>query len=313
MNWKLFWHKRQKEILEKISKNPSNSILFSWPKWIWKLEMAKDFAKIILWLSGENCEKIDKNIFPDCVILDKLWIDWCDEKEVFSSTNISQEDRKKKKVKTDIISISDIQKIIEIANKKPQFSTKKIIIIRDIERMNISSANAFLKTLEEPASDIFFICTTSNKNLLLETIISRVQEINFFPLKNEDIEAFLLKNNFEWNLKDAISFSFWKISKVKKFLENDLFLENDKKNMKEISDFFNKSSYLEKIKRAEIISSNIDILNEEIWYWFLFSDLEIKNWNKKISDLFSNLINLQSDIKSNVNKKIALENFYFGF
>jgi len=47
-----------------------------------------------------------------------------------------------------------------------------------------------LKTLEESKNSIF-ICTTENKNLLLPTIISRFQEIEFFKLSDEEIRKFL--------------------------------------------------------------------------------------------------------------------------
>jgi len=314
MNWSFNWHDRQKKILENIAKNPVNSYLFSWEKWIWKLQMAKDFAKIILRVSEEDSEKIDKNILPDCIIMDKLWIEWCDETEVFSSSNFPQNQRKTKpKAKTDIIWIDDIHEIIKISNKTPQILTKKVIILRDIERMNAKSANAFLKTLEEPADDTFFICTSSNKNLLLDTIISRLQIINFEVLNNNNIKDFLVTNNFEWDSEKAVNYSFWKLSRAKLFLSEDEYLEKIEAYLKIIEQLYVSTSHLEKVKRATYQTWKDGDLSKEIEYWAFFLQEKIKSWDKKASSVFENYLILIQDLKSNVNKKLALENFYFSF
>jgi DNA polymerase III subunit delta' len=52
---------------------------------------------------------------------------------------------------------------------------KKIGIVSDCDRMNKESQNAFLKTLEEPPSDTFFLLTTGNPLALLPTTRSRCQ------------------------------------------------------------------------------------------------------------------------------------------
>ncbi len=54
---------------------------------------------------------------------------------------------------------------------------KKIGIIYDCDRMNISSQNAFLKTLEEPPRESLFILATGNPSALLPTTRSRCQTL----------------------------------------------------------------------------------------------------------------------------------------
>jgi len=54
---------------------------------------------------------------------------------------------------------------------------KKIGIIYDADRMKSEAQNAFLKTLEEPPSDTFFILTSGNPLALLPTTRSRCQLI----------------------------------------------------------------------------------------------------------------------------------------
>jgi replication-associated recombination protein RarA len=63
--------------------------------------------------------------------------------------------------------------------------------------MNISAANAFLKTCEEPLPKRLIIATTSNHIQLLETILSRALTIKFNELKNKELlERMNTKNMF---------------------------------------------------------------------------------------------------------------------
>ncbi|MFA7230250.1 MAG: hypothetical protein WC071_03175 [Victivallaceae bacterium] len=56
-------------------------------------------------------------------------------------------------------------------------ANKKIGIIFDADRMNTESQNAFLKTLEEPPADCFFILATGNPSAMLPTTRSRCQTL----------------------------------------------------------------------------------------------------------------------------------------
>ena len=69
---------------------------------------------------------------------------------------------------------------------------KKVFLISNAETMNAEASNSLLKTLEEPSSDALFILTVSQKEQLLETIISRCQLIQFDLLGEEEIQAALI-------------------------------------------------------------------------------------------------------------------------
>ena len=62
---------------------------------------------------------------------------------------------------------------------------RRIILIMDADRMNPSTANALLKTLEEPPSDTVFLLTSNAPSSLLPTVVSRCQSLRFSPLSNE--------------------------------------------------------------------------------------------------------------------------------
>ena len=336
MQFKTIWHEWQKNILQKMLKIPSHAYLFSWPKWIWKLLIAKDFTKwlILNWKkinfqiseqlnSNEISRKIDQNIYEDLIILDKLWIDWemTDLEEISKYTNLSQEHRIKKKPspKTNTISNWDIHEIIKQANKS-SINWRKIIIIRDIERMNQSAFNSFLKTLEQPPKDTIFLCTSSNSQKLAPTILSRVQELKFNFLTNSQIKQFLLENNKsnldETELDEIVKYSFWRISSAKKLLNNlwDLIITKDLFNT--VEKIFNWESIWFKIKRAWEVVLEKEILDKEleVWYYFLRSRLfDISYKSEMVLNWLNNLLELRKDFNYNLNKRLSLENFYLSF
>ncbi len=70
---------------------------------------------------------------------------------------------------------------------------RRIVIIVDAENMNTEAANAFLKTLEEPHQGVSIILTSSQPERLLQTIVSRCQELVVPPLDDDSIIEELLR------------------------------------------------------------------------------------------------------------------------
>jgi DNA polymerase-3 subunit delta' len=68
----------------------------------------------------------------------------------------------------------------------------RIVIVSEAQLMGEEAANAFLKTLEEPSPRTLLILTSSQRERLLPTILSRCQEIRFDLLTDEEIAAALV-------------------------------------------------------------------------------------------------------------------------
>ncbi len=62
---------------------------------------------------------------------------------------------------------------------------RRVVYIEDADLMEDSAANAFLKTLEEPAEGVHFLLTTRNLRGVLDTVVSRCQAVRFAPLPTE--------------------------------------------------------------------------------------------------------------------------------
>ncbi len=94
----------------------------------------------------------------------------------------------------------------------------KIMIIWQADRMNMSCANKLLKILEEPPPQTLFIFISAFPDLLLPTILSRLQTIRIPALKEEDI-MFFLNSKLDISEKDAKSLSALSGGSISRALE----------------------------------------------------------------------------------------------
>jgi len=90
-------------------------------------------------------------------------------------------------------SIDSMRQFCEQVYMSPYQSKWKIFIIHDAERMLPSSANALLKTFEEPAKDSIIILLSSAPSMLLPTVISRCRTIRFHHLEETAVADYLQK------------------------------------------------------------------------------------------------------------------------
>ncbi len=85
-------------------------------------------------------------------------------------------------------SIMMLQQRLELSIHEANY---RICIIEGADQMNPSTANAFLKTLEEPPQKTIIILITERLSMLLPTILSRCQTLYFNPLSRSNIEHIL--------------------------------------------------------------------------------------------------------------------------
>lgn len=79
------------------------------------------------------------------------------------------------------IGVDLIRKLVVKSQQKSQLAGAQVYIVPDCERMTEASANALLKTLEEPGKQKFIILTSAHPSRLLPTIISRLQQYKITP------------------------------------------------------------------------------------------------------------------------------------
>jgi DNA polymerase-3 subunit delta' len=89
------------------------------------------------------------------------------------------------------LKIDKIRDLQRRARHKMDTATR-VIVVEGADAMQKSAANAFLKTLEEPTPGTVIVLLSSRPSLLLPTILSRCQRINFSPLSRETVTSLIM-------------------------------------------------------------------------------------------------------------------------
>jgi DNA polymerase-3 subunit delta' len=77
------------------------------------------------------------------------------------------------------ISAEATRGLIDQLQQSPAVAPRKVAILHEVDRMNITAANIFLKTLEEPPANTQLLLLTTRPYALLPTIRSRVLQFRF--------------------------------------------------------------------------------------------------------------------------------------
>jgi len=76
-------------------------------------------------------------------------------------------------------------------NTRTKHVDKQIIIIDYAERMTHQAQNAFLKLLEEPGKNVYFILVSHSVSKLLPTVLSRVESLNIRSITTDQSKELL--------------------------------------------------------------------------------------------------------------------------
>lgn len=149
-------HKREREELSGLLSRDGLSLSFSGKEGTGKKLVALSFLRELLGIS--ESDDIRKN--PDLFLIEK---------------------------EDEMIKADDIRALINFSGIKSYLGGKKAVLIDNAENMNKNTQNALLKILEEPPKGEFIILITKDFEELLPTIRSRVTNIRFQDLKDEEM------------------------------------------------------------------------------------------------------------------------------
>jgi DNA polymerase-3 subunit delta' len=139
----------------------------------------------------------------------------------------------------------------------------KVLLVENIERMTPETANALLKTLEEPPSQVIFLLTTAHVEDILQTVLSRVRLLKFRTLPDEKIAA-LLHQKFpfesEEKIQALVNFAFGLPGRALFFAGNEKLLAQAQALFEQVRDVLRRNDTVEKFA---LVSSVVD--NEELF------------------------------------------------
>lgn len=104
-----------------------------------------------------TCRRIDRAVFPDVTVFDRA----------------TQAERERTSGKNLALTIATVRDVSSQVAYRPSESRWKIVIVDDVESMQETAQEAFLKTLEEPPAYAVIFLLTTDADLLLATVRSR--------------------------------------------------------------------------------------------------------------------------------------------
>lgn len=236
------------------------------------------------------------------------------------------------------IKIDEIREIIYETIESSFNSPKKIFIICGVENLRKESANALLKTIEEPPKNVYFILLSRTLNII-PTIKSRA--IKFHLESSTSLELGVDKKTYDFFDGNENDIKLFK----KNYLEKNISLENLSFEIKTVEDILknivNMQNYLfynlETENYLELIikyNKSIEFLVKEVKFWdmenvyFMLNEIEIEvkknrefliNFLSKViicakvmvnSKDLKKLIEIKNSLRNNVNIGSILFNFF---
>ena len=151
-----------------------HAYLFSGPDGVGKTLFAIELAKVLLCRNGGEraCDRC-----PDCLMADH---GRHPDLNVVQAQGVSR-----------VIKIEQAREVRRMLHLTPVQAGRRVVVIREADRMAEAVGNTLLKTLEEPAPSALLILTSAQPSVLLLTIRSRCQEIRFGPLSPDQVRQIL--------------------------------------------------------------------------------------------------------------------------
>jgi DNA polymerase-3 subunit delta' len=172
------WQNESWQSLQGLRTRLPNALLLKGAKGIGKLELALIFAQSLLCQkstpSGMPCETcpachwFEQDSHPDFRLIQPEALSQSDD-----ALNQVDEKKEGKKKPSQEISVAQIRALANFTNLSAHQGGYRVVVIHPAESMNDNSANALLKTLEEPTDQLLFILVTHKPQQLLATILSR--------------------------------------------------------------------------------------------------------------------------------------------
>jgi len=300
-------HKNQWNLLTKAAKlgRLSHAYLFSGPEKVGKKKLALEFAKYLNCSSQnkpcqkcKSCQDIENMTYPDFILV----------KPESSSGEIQ------------ISQIRDLNKRLSL---KPYLSSFKIAVLDKVHSMGLEAQSSFLKLLEEPRGKTILILITQYPEMLLPTIVSRVQKIKFFPVSIKEIKNYLLEQGvLKEKAEEICSFCFGKPGLALEMFSNPQELEKKKVGLEQLKKVIG-SDISFRFHYAKNLSEEKEKAKETLDLWlnyfrnvFLFRlgiiENKVEDFKQysleKVKEIIRNIQLTEFLISTtNVNLKLALE------
>lgn len=90
------------------------------------------------------------------------------------------------------IKIDALRGLLEALSLHPLESSRRVVLIHEVDALTVQAQNALLKSLEEPVAGDYFLLTTRNEAAVLPTILSRCRLVRLLPWPLHKVRDYLV-------------------------------------------------------------------------------------------------------------------------
>ena len=272
-DWNIFGHEMAKNILNKqlVANNFPHAYLFFGPDGVGKKTLAQEFAKKIL--QTENL-----STHPDFLIFD-------------SEAEITAE---------------QMQDFSQKLFFKPFAGHYKVAVLNNAHKLNKTSGNALLKTLEEPPKSTIIILVASGP--VLPTIISRCQVLQFSSLSRSSLAGFASSLNLSCTPEQA-ALAFGSPARLIRLLQEKDFYASQNDEVSGFQKFKRKTLGKKMAALPGLAELEPEELRQKLIFWAFCQIEDLKNAPQDFGKAEA-ILEAAKGLEQNFNKKLVLQGLF---
>lgn len=204
-----------------VRQGPSHAYLLTGPDFVGKSTLATTFAAALLCPNRPQpgipcgacsiCRRVIKGVHPDVSRFDLAW-------------QASQDDGSSRNLTLNIKTVREIGRHVAL---RPSETRWRVVVVDDVETMQETAQEAFLKTLEEPPPYVVILMLCTDAELLLPTILSRCAVVPMGPATDDVTRQALLDHGADNDVAERIAVaSRGRVGLALRALEDEALLES---------------------------------------------------------------------------------------
>ena len=147
----------------------SHAYLLSGPEGLAKTAFARELGAALVTSCGgcgacAECERARRGLHPDLHVMER---------------------------EGDVIRVEQVDPLIADLSLKPFAAGRRVWIIPEVEHLHPAAANKLLKSIEEPPDYVYVLLVSDRLERVLPTIVSRCQQVEFRPVSDAVVAAYL--------------------------------------------------------------------------------------------------------------------------
>jgi len=190
-------------------------------------ESGKKYTSLDIAVDSPVFAQVAQKSHPDFKVLERDFTETDKRKliKAISQGEETGEEMRQGLKRSSVIKVEDVRNVVEFLSKKSFNDNWRVVIVDSADDLNVSSANALLKILEEPPLKSILLLISHNPGRLLPTIRSRCAKLGLKPLTETETASLIRRYRPELKESDVqglAKISGGSIGRALKYADNNV-------------------------------------------------------------------------------------------